>query len=166
MIRLLEIPPPVSKENADEYFEVLEKREADKEAEKWIEKHSNEDRHYTIGNDSSDNIIQEIKPPPNLFGIFIAELLTFGPVLIILEFNLILTIIVCALFSVLTYILSVNNYNKKIKIKNYDLGSNSKQEKGWVGEVILFILVFLIILFLLFIWFLIWLTENLKMSGL
>ena len=79
MVRRLEIPPPVSKENADEYFELLAKREADKEAEKWIEKHSNEDRHYTIGNNSSDNIIQEIKPPPNLFGIFIVDLLIWVP---------------------------------------------------------------------------------------
>ena len=163
---MLEIPPPVSKENADEYFEVLEKRESEKEAEKWIEKHSNEDRHYTIGNDSSDNIIQEIKPPPNLFGIFIVELLYFGPMLMILEFNFILAIMACALFSVLTYILSVNSYNKKIKIKNYDLRSNSKEEIGWVYQVISFTLTLLIILFLLFIWFLIWLTENLKMSGL
>ena len=166
MVRRLEIPPPVSKENADEYFEVLEKREAEKDAEKWIEKHSIEDNRYDSDNDSSNDLISEIKPPPNLFGIFIVELLTFGPVLIIFEFNLILAIIACALFSVLTYILSVNNYNKKIKIKNYDLRSNSKEEIGWVYQVISFTLTVLIILFLLFIWFLIWLTENLKMSGL
>ncbi len=161
---MLEIPPPVSKENADEYFEVLAKREAEKDVEKWIEKHSIEDSHYDSDNDSSNNIIPVIKPPPNLFGIFLFELLTFGPVLIILEFNFILAIIACALFSVLTYIVSVNNYNKKIKIKNYDLGSNSKEEIGWVYQVISFTLTLLIILFLLFIWFVIWLTENLTMS--
>ena len=112
MVRRLEIPPPVSKENADEYFELLAKREADKEAEKWIEKHSNEDRHYTIGNDSSDNIIQEIKPPPNLFGIFIVDLLLWGPIWIILGLNFILAIIACAVFSVGVYVVSVNGYNK------------------------------------------------------
>jgi len=89
--RGLDIPPPVSKENADEYFAVLAEKEADKDAEKWIEKHSTED-------------------------------------------------------------------------SNYDLGSNSRKEKSWVGDVILFSLVLLIILFLLFIWFVIWLTENLTMS--
>jgi hypothetical protein len=161
---VLEIPPPVSKENADEYFEVLAKKEAEKDAEKWIEKHFIEDSHYDSDNDSSNNIIPVIKPPPNLFGVFLFELLTFGPVLIILELNFILAIIACAFFSVLTYVMSVISYNKKIKMKNYDLGSNSKQEKGWVGDVILFTLVFLIILFLLFIWFVIWLTENLTMS--
>ena len=164
MGRVLEIPPPVSKENADEYFEVLAKRESEKEAGKWIEKHSNEDRHYTIDNDSSDNIIEGIKPPPNLFGIFIVDLLIWGPIWIILGFNFILAIIACVLFSVGVYIVLVNNYNKKIKIKNYDLGSNSSKEKGWVGDVILFSLVLLIILFLLLIWFVIWLTENLTMS--
>ena len=161
---MLEIPPPVSKENADEYFEVLEKRESEKEAEKWIEKHSIEDSHYDSDNDSSNNIIPVIKPPPNLFGVFLFELLTFGPVLIILELNFILAIIACALFSVLTYIVSVISYNKKIKIKNYNLGSNSKEEMSWVGKVVLFTLTLLIILFLLFIWFVIWLTENLTMS--
>ena len=161
---MLEIPPPVSKENADEYFEVLAKREAEKDVEKWIEKHSIEDSHYDSDNDSSNNIIPVIKPPPNLFGVFLFELLTFGPVLIILEFNFILAIIACTLFSVLTYIVSVNNYNKKIKIKNYDLRSNSKEEIGWVYQVISFTLTLLIILFLLFIWFVIWLTENLTMS--
>ena len=115
MVRRLEIPPPVSKENADEYFEVLAKREVDKDAEKWIEKHSNEDRHYIIDNDSSNDIIQEIKPPPNLFGIFIVDLLIFGPIWIILGLNFVLAIIACALFSVLIYIVSVNSYNKKIK---------------------------------------------------
>ena len=161
---MLEIPPLVSKENADEYFEVLEKRESEKEAEKWIEKHSIEDSHYDSDNDSSNNIIPVIKPPPNLFGVFLFELLTFGPVLIILELNFILAIIACALFSVLTYIVSVISYNKKIKIKNYNLGSNSKEEMSWVGKVVLFTLTLLIILFLLFIWFVIWLTENLTMS--
>ena len=33
----LDIPPPVLKENADEYFELLAKEE---EADKWIEKYS------------------------------------------------------------------------------------------------------------------------------
>lgn len=163
MVRRLEIPPPVSKENADEYFELLAKREADKEAEKWIEKHSNEDRHYTIGNDSSDNIIQEIKPPPNLFGIFIVDLLLWGPIWIILGLNFILAIIACAVFSVGVYVVSVNGYNKKIK--NAELGIYSKNEKSWVKDVVLFSLTFIIILFLLFIWFMIWLTENLTMSG-
>ena len=163
MVRRLEIPPPVSKENADEYFELLAKREADKEAEKWIEKHSNEDRHYTIGNDSSDNIIQEIKPPPNLFGIFIVDLLLWGPIWIILGLNFILAIIACAVFSVGVYVVSVNSYNKKIK--NAELGIYSKNEKSWVKDVVLFSLTFIIILFLLFIWFIIWLTENLTMSG-
>ena len=163
MARRLEIPPPVSKENADEYFELLAKREADKEAEKWIEKHSNEDRHYTIGNDSSDNIIQEIKPPPNLFGIFIVDLLLWGPIWIILGLNFILAIIACAVFSVGVYVVSVNVYNKKIK--NAELGIYSKNEKSWVKDVVLFSLTFIIILFLLFIWFMIWLTENLTMSG-
>ena len=163
MVRRLEIPPPVSKENADEYFELLAKREADKEAEKWIEKHSNEDRHYTIGNDSSDNIIQEIKPPPNLFGIFIVDLLLWGPIWIILGLNFILAIIACAVFSVGVYVVSVNSYNKKIK--NAELGIYSKNEKSWVKDVVLFSLTFIIILFLLFIWFMIWLTENLTMSG-
>ena len=163
MVRRLEIPPPVSKENADEYFELLAKREVDKEAEKWIEKHSNEDRHYTIGNDSSDNIIQEIKPPPNLFGIFIVDLLLWGPIWIILGLNFILAIIACAVFSVGVYVVSVNGYNKKIK--NAELGIYSKNEKSWVKDVVLFSLTFIIILFLLFIWFMIWLTENLTMSG-
>ena len=163
MVRRLEIPPPVSKENADEYFELLAKREADKEAEKWIEKHSNEDRHYTIGNDSSDNKIEEIKSPPNLFGIFIIDLLLWGPIWIILGFNFILAIIACVLFSVGVYIVSVNDYNKKIK--NAELGIDSKNEKSWVKDVVLFSLTFIIILFLLFIWFVIWLTENLTMSG-
>ena len=163
MVRRLEIPPPVSKENADEYFELLAKREADKEAEKWIEKHSNEDRHYTIGNDSSDNIIQEIKPPPNLFGVFIVDLLLWGPIWIILGLNFILAIIACAVFSVGVYVVSVNGYNKKIK--NAELGIYSKNEKSWVKDVVLFSLTFIIILFLLFIWFMIWLTENLTMSG-
>ena len=163
MVRRLEIPPPVSKENADEYFELLAKREADKEAEKWIEKHSNEDRHYTIGNNSSDNKIKEIKSPPNLFGIFIIDLLLWGPIWIILGFNFILAIIACVLFSVGVYIVSVNDYNKKIK--NAELGIDSKNEKSWVKDVVLFSLTFIIILFLLFIWFVIWLTENLTMSG-
>jgi len=162
--RGLDIPPPVSKENSDEYFEVLAKREAEKEAEKWIEKHSNEDRHYTIDNDSSDNIIEGIKPPPNLFGIFIVDLLLWGPIWIILGFNFILAIIACVLFSVVVYIVSVNNYNKKIKIKNYDLGSNSREEKSWVGDVVLFLLTSIIILCVLLIAFVIWLTENLHMS--
>ncbi len=164
MGRGLDIPPPVSKENADEYFEVLAKKEAEKEAEKWIEKHSNEDRHYTIDNDSSDNIIEGIKPPPNLFGIFIVDLLLWGPIWIILGLNFILAIIACAVFSVGVYIVSVNSYNKKIK--NVELGNYSKNEKSWVKDVILFSLVFIIILFLLFIWFVIWLTENFRMSGL
>ena len=164
MGRGLDIPPPVSKENADEYFEVLAKKEAEKEAEKWIEKHSNEDRHYTIDNDSSNNIIPEIKPPPNLFGIFIVDLLLWGPIWIILGLNFILAIIACAVFSVGVYIVSVNSYNKKIK--NVELGNYSKNEKSWVKDVILFSLVFIIILFLLFIWFVIWLTENFRMSGL
>ncbi len=161
---MLEIPPPVSKENADEYFEVLEKRESEKEAEKWIEKHSNEDRHYTIGNDSSDNIIQEIKPPPNLFGIFIVDLLLWGPIWIILGLNFILAIIVCAVFSVGVYVVSVNGYNKKIK--NAELGIYSKNEKSWVKDVVVFSLSFIIILFLFFIWFVIWFIKNFKMSGL
>ena len=161
---MLEIPPPVSKENADEYFEVLAKREAEKDVEKWIEKHSIEDSHYDSDNDSSNNIIPVIKPPPNLFGIFLFELLIFGPMWIILGLNFVLAIIACALFSVLTYIASVISYNKKIKIKNYDLRSNSKEEIGWVYQVISFTLTLLIILFLLFIWFVIWLTENLTMS--
>tara|TARA_B100002051_G_scaffold133530_1_gene126924 strand:- start:159 stop:644 length:486 start_codon:yes stop_codon:yes gene_type:complete len=161
---VLEIPPPVSKENADEYFEVLEKRESEKEAEKWIEKHSNEDRHYTIGNDSSDNIIQEIKPPPNLFGIFIVDLLLWGPIWIILGLNFILAIIVCAVFSVGVYVVSVNGYNKKIK--NAELGIYSKNEKSWVKDVVVFSLSFIIILFLFFIWFVIWFIKNFKMSGL
>ena len=143
MARRLEIPPPVSKENADEYFELLAKREADKEAEKWIEKHSNEDRHYTIGNDSSGNIIQEIKPPPNLFGIFIVDLLLWGPIWIILGLNFILAIIACAVFSVGVYVVSVNGYNKKIK--NAELGIYSKNEKSWVKDVVLFYLNFIII---------------------
>ena len=163
MVRRLEIPPPVSKENADEYFELLAKREADKEAEKWIEKHSNEDRHYTIGNDSSSSIIEGIKPPPNLFGIFIVDLLLWGPIWIILGLNFILAIIACAVFSVGVYVVSVNGYNKKIK--NAELGIYSKNEKSWVKDVVLFSLTFIIILFLLFIWFMIWLTENLTMSG-
>ena len=163
MVRRLEIPPPVSKENADEYFELLAKREADKEAAKWIEKHSNEDRHYTIGNDSSDNIIQEIKPPPNLFGIFIVDLLLWGPIWIILGLNFILAIIACALFSVSVYIVSVNSYNKKIK--NAILGIESTNEKSWVKDVVVFSLSFIIILFLLLIWFVIWLIKNFNMSG-
>ena len=48
MVRRLEIPPPVSKENADEYFELLAKREADKEAEKWIEKNNPSGIVFTI----------------------------------------------------------------------------------------------------------------------
>ena len=163
MVRRLEIPPPVSKENADEYFELLAKREAEKEAEKWIEKHSNEDRHYTLNNDASDNKIEEIKPPPNLFGIFIIDLLLWCPIWIILGFDFILAIIACVLFSVGVYIVSVNDYNKKIK--NAELGIDSKNEKSWVKDVVLFSLTFIIILFLLFIWFVIWLTENLTMSG-
>ena len=163
MVRRLEIPPPVSKENADEYFELLAKREADKEAEKWIEKHSNEDRHYTIGNDSSDSIIEGIKPPPNLFGIFIVDLLLWGPIWIILGLNFILAIIACVLFSVGLYIVSVNNYNKKIK--NAILGIESTNEKSWVKDVVVFLLSFIIILFLLLIWFVIWLIKNFNMSG-
>ena len=163
MVRRLEIPPPVSKENADEYFELLAKREADKEAEKWIEKHSNEDRHYTLNNYSSDNIIEGIKPPPNLFGIFIVDLLLWGPIWIILGLNFILAIIACALFSVGVYIVSVNNYNKKIK--NAILGIESTNEKSWVKDVVVFSLSFIIILFLLLIWFVIWLIKNFNMSG-
>ena len=163
MVRRLEIPPPVSKENADEYFELLAKREADKEAEKWIEKHSNEDRYYTIDNDFSDNIIEGIKPPPNLFGIFIVDLLLWGPIWIILGLNFILAIIACALFSVSVYIVSVNGYNKKIK--NTILGIESRNEKSWVKDVVVFSLSFIIILFLLLIWFVIWLIKNFNMSG-
>ncbi len=163
MVRRLEIPPPVSKENADEYFEVLEKREADKDAEKWIEKHSIEDNRYDSDNDSSNDLISEIKPPPNLFGIFIVELLIFGPIWIILGLNFILAIIACALFSVSVYIVSVNSYNKKIK--NTILGIESSNEKSWVKDVVVFSLSFIIILFLLLIWFVIWLIKNFNMSG-
>ena len=163
MVRRLEIPPPVSKENADEYFELLAKREVDKEAEKWIEKHSNEDRHYTLNNYSSDSIIEGIKPPPNLFGIFIVDLLLWGPIWIILGLNFILAIIACALFSVSVYIVSVNSYNKKIK--NAILGIESMNEKSWVKDVVVFSLSFIIILFLLLIWFVIWLIKNFNMSG-
>ncbi len=161
--RVLEIPPPVSKENADEYFEVLAKREADKDAEKWIEKHSIEDNRYDSDNDSSNDLISEIKPPTNLFGVFLFELLIFGPIWIILGLNFVFAIIACALFSVLMYVASVISYNKKIK--NAELGIYSKNEKNWVGEVISFTLTLLIILFLLFIAFVIWLTEKLAMSG-
>ena len=37
MVSGLDIPPPVLKENADEYFELLEK---EKDADRWIEKYS------------------------------------------------------------------------------------------------------------------------------
>lgn len=37
LIRELDIPPPVLKENADEYFELLAK---EKDADRWIEKYS------------------------------------------------------------------------------------------------------------------------------
>ncbi len=161
---MLEIPPPVSKENADEYFEVLEKRESEKEAEKWIEKHSIEDNRYDSDNDSSNDLISEIKPPPNLFGIFIVDLLLWGPIWIILGLNFILAIIVCAVFSVGVYVVSVNGYNKKIK--NAELGIYSKNEKSWVKDVVVFSLSFIIILFLFFIWFVIWFIKNFKMSGL
>ena len=159
--RGLDIPPPISKENADEYFAVLAEKEANKNAEKWIEKHSSKVSQYD-SDDSLNNIIPVIKPPPNLFGVFISQLLLFFPLLVVLGFNLVLAFITCTLFSIGMYVFAVDNYNGKIK--NYNLGSNSRKEKGWVGDVILFSLVLLIILFLLFIWFVIWLTENLTMS--
>ena len=164
MGRGLDIPPPVSKENADEYFEVLAKREVEKDVEKWIEKHSTEDLQYDSDDDSSNNIISGIKPPPNLFGIFIADLLIWGPIWIILGLNFILAIMACVSFSVIIYIVSVNNYNKKIKLKHYDLGSNSSEEKNWVKDVFVFLLISIIILFVFLIGFVIWLTENLHMS--
>ena len=164
MKRGLEIPPPVSNENADEYFEILAKREAEKEAGKWIEKHSTEDLQYDSDDGSSNNIISGIKPPPNLFGIFIADLLIWGPIWIILGLNFILAIMACVSFSVIIYIVSVNNYNKKIKLKHYDLASNSSEEKNWVKDVFVFLLISIIILFVFLIGFVIWLTENLHMS--
>ena len=54
--RGLDIPLPISKENADEYFEVLAKKKAEKDAEKWIEKHSTEDNNYNLVSNSKEEI--------------------------------------------------------------------------------------------------------------
>ena len=52
MVRGLDIPPPILKENADEYFELLAK---EKEADRWIEKYSID------ANPSIDNINEQMR---------------------------------------------------------------------------------------------------------